>query len=235
MNPTKRVASPSSEEDSSRGNNKQRKLSAEASVDDASASLIPLLLETIVLPFVLSEGYVYRGDSLGIPRTCRVWNELYKATSFPLCATVRIDLENSWRHRQTEPDWLTQEKKAIITSPAFLKQVYEKILMYRVNAIQCKKERLAAQASLLDFAYIYKARVTVYQGKENPTEWYDHAMMEITFFYKRDPLNAKLGEFYCNSNASWMARLLPDFTTVSIFSKGPQRLYEEHGSPPLWP
>jgi len=106
-----------------------------------------------VLRFVLSDGFLYRKDCLGIPRACRAWNNVLKTT--PLSLAPALEIIKSQRHQvKTTPAWLTEEKQAILKTPEFIKKVYQKINQCRIDAKRTKREgREAAQNTFFGHSF----------------------------------------------------------------------------------
>jgi hypothetical protein len=119
---------------------------------------------------------------------------------------------------------MTDEKIAIITSPEFLKQVYDKVWMYRIKAMRTKRERREYQVNLDIFRYFTLAIVRRGTPSGIQIELYRSRHFPTTEFA-----------------GSWlfMCRMNPDFTILaddrSTLSESPMPLYQRDGSPPLWP
>jgi hypothetical protein len=52
----------------------------------------PPQVEEIVLKLLLTEGFLYRVKCVGLPQTCKAWNQIWKETltSLPLIATFGV-------------------------------------------------------------------------------------------------------------------------------------------------
>ena len=188
-----------------------------------------LMLESIV-GLVLSEGFLYRKDGLNIPLTCRAWSQVWKGTTLPLSATMRIlPIKIAPRSVFHMPQWLTEEKKKIVNSPDFFVKVFQNVCMYRAKGKRTKKAQKAWIENMLDAKYITTAKVTVWENEVRHPFGQSGMQVELTYSHEL----CKASEYVWQS--PWTCRLFPDFTVMTAFSKAPDRVYKKDGSPPLYP